>query len=165
MQLDGYPEFVQARHHHESCYCALGGLGPNPALPPENRVPEGGTAHPLRLSLSQEVERKAPPRAVGGRTAAGRAQRREATRPKPQSWWQSWTFLGPKEAEPRVRGDVACSVGAWWGDLTGCRPRATYVHSSTDALEPGGSRVSWGPEAGNFLLRPQPGWPHHSPNV
>lgn len=64
-----------------------------------------------------------------------------------------------------VRHIMACSVGAWQWDLTGCRQRATYVHIPTAAPEPRGSRVSWGPEAGNFLLRPQPGWPHRGPNV
>lgn len=47
----------------------------------------------------------------------------------------------------------------------GVQTKGTYAHSPTAAPEPRGSRVSWGPEAGNFLLRPQPGWPHHGPNV
>ena len=64
-------------------------------------------------------------------------------------------------------GGAARTPGARPRDLTGRRRpaarRVTYVHSATAAPRPGGSRVSRGPEAGSFLLRPQPGWPHRGP--
>lgn len=76
-----------------------------------------------------------------------------------------WVLGKPKSRDgrcgPHTGSPAAGPHGAQTSRCTKGHVRAQRHGGSR--VRPGGSRVSRGPEAGSFLLRPQPGWPHRGP--